>query len=31
MTARIGGDERRLLRDPSLRISGEARLRLRIR
>ena len=31
VTARIGGDERRLLRDPRLRISGEARLTLRIR
>ena len=31
VTARLGGDERRLLRDPQLRISGEARLRLRIR
>jgi hypothetical protein len=31
VTARLGGDERRLLRDPQLRISGEARLKLRIR
>jgi hypothetical protein len=31
VTARLGGEERRLLRDPKLRISGEARLKLRIR
>jgi hypothetical protein len=31
VTARLGGDEHRLLRDPRLRISGEARLKLRIR
>ena len=31
VTARLGGDERALLRDPRLRISGQARLRLRIR
>ena len=31
VTARIGGDERPLLRDPQLRISGQARLKLRIR
>jgi hypothetical protein len=31
VTARLGTDERPLLRDPKLRISGRARLRLRIR
>jgi hypothetical protein len=31
VTTRLGGDERPLLRDPRLRISGEARLKLRIR
>ena len=31
VTARLGGEERALLRDPRLRISGQARLRLRIR
>ena len=31
VTARLGGDERPLLRDPRLRISGQARLKLRIR
>ena len=31
VVARLGGEERRLLRDPRLRISGEARVQLRVR
>ena len=31
ITARLGGEERRVFTDPRLRISGEARVRLRIR